>query len=112
MNIDLEPQLLYHPNVPVRRWGDGSRVLAPYSPCPMNTTNNYQIVLNTLEIALETDRTNSTTEGRKEATSKKLEVKNGYWLLRREPLLWRRLRERDEHMGMHKENRFLKAIWL
>ena len=34
--------------------------------------DNYEIILNTLEIDLKTGRTNSTTKGREEATLKKV----------------------------------------
>ena len=40
--------------------------------CPMNKLDNYQIILNTPEIDLKTGRTNFTTKGREEATSKKV----------------------------------------
>ena len=37
----------------------------------MSSIENYQIILNTQEIDLKTDRTNSTTKGREEATLRK-----------------------------------------
>ena len=48
------------------------------SPCLMNT--NYQIIINTTEINLKADRTNSTTKGKEEATSKKV-VKKEIWFM-------------------------------
>lgn len=52
------------------RWQQSKRALG--SPRPANTTSNYEIIINTPEIYLKMDRTNSTTKRRQEATSKKV----------------------------------------
>ena len=75
---------------------------------PQTQLDNYQIILNTPEINMKTDRTNSTTTGSgEEATSKKVGSMNtpfggetDHECCRREgAMVMGERQEREEHMG-------------
>ena len=87
-------------------------------PAPTSSQlDNYQIILNTPEVDLKTDRTNSTTKGREEATSKN--VGSALTCFRRKmyPGCCRGQGamvtegKREEHTGEHTRKRFPNSHW-
>lgn len=88
---------------------EGSGVGLPH---PTNIIGNYQIILNILEIDLKTSSTYSTTEGKEEATSKKVASAETRFGKEMDPghcsgkgAVWHRMKDRLAHRGAHRKNK-------
>lgn len=74
-NIQKSISIIYHINRIMEktklRWQKNRKILG--LPNPINTLDNYQIIVNTPEINLKSDRTNSTMKGRERSHTEKVE---------------------------------------